>query len=106
MGSIELLHESGEEAEPAICPACGGEGVSVGVLGRLKWFRWWLTAPLRREREREFERLLAAYRPPTEPELRMTEVAECPDPLPALRAFYSRRPRPWRPRMERKDGRE
>jgi len=41
MGSTELLHESGEEAEPAICPACGGEGVSVGVLGRLrlKWFR-------------------------------------------------------------------
>jgi len=61
-----------------------------------------LMAPLRRKREREFERLLAAYRPPTEPELRMTEVAECPDPLPALRAFYSRRPRPWRPRMERR----
>jgi len=61
-----------------------------------------LMAPLRRKREREFERLLAAYRPPTEPELRMMEVAECPDPLPALRAFYSRRPRPWRPRMERR----
>ncbi len=29
----------GEPVETPACPACGGEGLPLGILGRLAWFR-------------------------------------------------------------------